>query len=230
MARFTANEAENYSNQGNGSFFKLEDDKDVALVRLMYNSAEDVEGFAVHEIEIDGKRRMVNCLRAYNEPVENCPMCADGQKLTAKIFVFLYDIDAEEVKIWERGKTILSKISGLGARYNPLVSMPFEIERNGKKGDTSTKYEFYPTEADDVTLDDLPEIPEILGNIVLDKTVEELEDFLVNGYFEEEEAKPVTRKKSEPVSRRTSVPAGRSNTRTVEPKAVEKPAVKRKRF
>lgn len=207
MARFTADEVDNYSNQGNGSFFKLEDDKDVALVRLMYNTPEEVEGYAVHEVQLDGKRRMVNCLRTYNEPLENCPMCAEGNKISAKIFVFLYDIEAEEVKIWERGKTILPKIIGLGTRYNPLVSMPFEIERNGKKGDTSTKYEFYPTESDDITLEDLPEIPEILGNIILDKTTDEMEEYLETGTFSDGDQQPVSRRKSEPVSRRSNVSA-----------------------
>lgn len=227
MARFTMDEADNYGNQGSGGFFKLSNDKDTALVRLMYNSAEDVEGFAVHEVEVDGKRRLVNCLRAYNEPIENCPFCAEGKKISAKVFLFLYDIDAEEIKIWERGKTILSKIASLGARYNPLVSMPFEIERVGKSGDTNTKYEFYPTQSDDLTLEDLPEVPEILGTIVLDKTFDEMEEYLATGTFNDEEEAPVQRK-SAPVTRRTSVPTTRRTEAKSEPKKAE--PKKRNRF
>ena len=39
------------------SFFTLKDDGDVARVRFMYNSMEDVIGYAVHEVEVDGKKR-----------------------------------------------------------------------------------------------------------------------------------------------------------------------------
>jgi len=67
-----------------------------------------------------------------------------------------------------------------------LVSTPFEIERNGKKGDTKTTYETYALDSDDITLDDLPEVQDVLGTIILDKSYEELEFFLDNGYFEED--------------------------------------------
>ena len=186
MARFNVNEIDNYGGQGGGGFFSLKNDKDVATVRFMYNTIDDVEGFAVHEIEVDGRKRYVNCLREYNQPVDDCPLCAAKQRVLAKVFVPVYDEETQEIKIWDRGKTFFSKISSLCARYNPLVSTPFEIERNGKKGDTKTTYETYALDTDDVTLEDLPEVPELLGTLILDKTYEELEFFLDNGYFEED--------------------------------------------
>ena len=195
MARFNVNEVENYGGQGGGGFFSLKNDKDVATVRFMYNSIDDVEGYAVHEIEVDGKKRYVNCLREYNQPLDDCPLCAAKFRVLAKLFVILYDVESEEVKIWDRGKTFFSKLSSLCARYSPLVSTPFEIERNGKKGDTKTTYETYALDTDDVTLEDLPEAPELLGTLILDKSYEELEFFLENGYFEEdvEEQAPLER-------------------------------------
>jgi len=186
MARFNVNEIDNYGGQGGGGFFSLKNDKDVATVRFMYNTIDDVEGFAVHEIEVDGRKRYVNCLRDYNQPVDDCPLCAAKQRVIAKVFVHVYDEETQKLKIWDRGKTFFSKISSLCARYNPLVSTPFEIERNGKKGDTKTTYETYALDTDDVTLEDLPEVPELLGTLILDKTYEELEFFLDNGYFEED--------------------------------------------
>jgi len=186
MARFNVNEVENYGGQGGGGFFSLKNDKDVATVRFMYNTIDDVEGYAVHEIEVDGKKRYVNCLREYNQPLNDCPLCAAKSRVIAKLFVILYDVESEEVKIWDRGKTFFSKLSSLCARYSPLVSTPFEIERNGKKGDTKTTYETYALDTDDVTLEDLPEVPELLGTLILDKSYEELEFFLDNGYFEED--------------------------------------------
>ena len=91
MARFNAQEADNYGGQGGGGFFSLKNDKDVATVRFMYNAIEDVEGFAVHEIEVDGRKRYVNCLRDYNQPVDDCPLCAAKQRVIAKVFVYVYD-------------------------------------------------------------------------------------------------------------------------------------------
>ena len=179
MGRFSYDDVDNYGGNGGSSFFSLKNDKDVARVRFMYNDMSDVEGYAVHEIEVDGKRKFVNCLRNYNEPKSKCPLCANGNSQKAKLFIPMYDVNDEEVKIWERGKTFFSKISSLCARYasgnTPLVSHVFEIERHGKKGDTGTTYEIYEVSCDDTRLEDLPEIPEIIGGIVLDKTGEELE-------------------------------------------------------
>jgi len=236
MGRFSVHEADNYGGQGGGGFFSLKNDKDVATVRFMYNTIDDVDGFAVHEIEVDGRKRYVNCLREYSQPVDDCPLCAAKQRVLAKVFVHVYDEETQELKIWDRGKTFFSKISSLCARYNPLVSTPFEIERNGKKGDTSTTYETYALATDDVTLEDLPEVPELLGTLILDKTYEELEFYLDNGYFEEDienaappqrnpsrdrrrvaqEQKPVTRRRTpantSPENETTSRPAGRRRT------------------
>lgn len=209
MAKFSVNDVENYGGNGGGNFFSLKNDKDVATVRFMYNTIEDVEGYAVHEVEVDGKKRYVNCLRSYNEPVDKCPLCAARYKVLAKLFVMLYDVDAEEVKVWDRGKTFFSKLSSLCARYNPLVSTPFEIERNGKKGDTKTTYETYALDTDETKLEDLPEIPELLGTLILDKTAEELNYFLDNGVFpgsdEHEQEEQLARRRSA-VSARPSRP------------------------
>lgn len=194
MAKFTADQADNYGGQGSGAFFGLKDDKDTAVVRFMYNSMEDVEGYSVHEVEVGGKKRYVNCPRSYNDPMDMCPLCAAKYKVIAKIFVPLFDVDANEIKVWDRGKTFLSKLSSLCARYNPLVATPFEIERNGKKGDTNTTYETFALEKDETTFEDLPEIPELLGTLILDKSAEDMEYFLDNGDFpkddDEKEAAP----------------------------------------
>ena len=160
MAEFNINEIDNYGGQGGGGFFSLKNDKDVAIVRFMYNTIEDIPGYAVHEAQVDGKKRYINCLREYNQPVDDCPMCAARYRVIAKLFIILFDEETKEVKIWDRGKTFYSKISSLAARYNPLVATPFEIERNGKRGDTKTTYETYALDTDDVTLED-PSVQQI---------------------------------------------------------------------
>ena len=196
MSRFRADEAENYGGNGGGGFFSLKNDKDVARVRFMYNTIDDVEGFAVHEVEIDGKKRWVNCLRDYRDPVDVCPFCRERKPQYAKLFIPLYNVDDDKVQLWERGKKFFAKISSICSRYaskEDLVSHIFEIERNGKAGDQQTTYEIYEVDSDDTTLNDLPELPEILGGFVLDKTAEDMEDYLSTGYFTPEDDEPPMR-------------------------------------
>lgn len=196
MARFRYDEVEHYGGQGGSGFFYLKDDKDTALVRLMYNNVDDVEGVSVHEVEIGDKKRYVNCLREYGAPVDSCPFCREHMFTVAKLFVPLYDVDNDKVVVWERGKRFFGKITGICARYPDTVSHTFEIERNGKKGDTGTTYEIYETGQDDTTLEDLPELPKIIGGLVLDKTAEDMEYFLQEGDFPPEDGEPVVRRRT----------------------------------
>lgn len=188
MARFSADNVDNYGGHGGHGFFSLKNDKDVAKVRFMYDSIEDVEGFAVHQVEIDGKKKYVDCKREYNEPIDKCPFCKDGKFQQAKLFIPLYDVESGQVKIWERGKKFFNQISQLCSRYasnEPLCSHIFEIERSGKPGEQTTTYGIYEVGKDNTTLADLPEIPNILGDIVLDKNAEEMEYFLKNHRFDD---------------------------------------------
>ena len=188
MARFTFDEVDNYqqSSSNNVGFFKLVNDKDVATIRLLYNDAEDIEGFSVHETYIGEKKRYTNCLRKYNDPIDDCPLCKSGNKCQAKLFIPLYNEDAEQSQIWERGPKFFSKVSSVCSRYNksPIVSQIFEVERNGKKGETSTDYNFYRTDdpADDKRLEDF-DMPKILGGLIIDATADDMEYYLDNGQF-----------------------------------------------
>lgn len=191
MARFTAQDADKYGGKGGAGFFSLKGDGDSAVVRFLYNDVDDVEGYAVHEVEIDGKKRYVNCLRDYNSPIDDCPFCRAKKYQVAKLFVPLYNEDEQKVQVWERGKKFFAKISGICSRYNkaPIFQQTFEIVRNGKPGDTQTTYEIYRTEDDidkDARLDDY-DMPEILGGTILDKSAEDMEFYLDAGYFPPEE-------------------------------------------
>lgn len=212
MARFRYDEADHYGGQGGTGFFSLKNDKDVALVRFMYNSVDDVEGYAVHQVEIDGKKRYVNCLREYNQPKDVCPFCRANMFTTAKLFIPVYNIDEDKVQMWERGKKFISKISSICARYPDVVSHKFEIERNGKKGETTTTYEIYEVGKDETTLEDLPDVANPLGSIVLDKSADDMEFYLDNEYFPPEgEEAPVRRR--EPREREEERPVRRTPER-----------------
>ena len=208
MARFSYDEVDNDGGNGGSGFFSLPNDGDVASVRFMYNKLEDIEGVAVHQIELNGKKRYVNCLREYGHPVDDCPLCKSGSFVQAKLFIPVYDIATEQVKIWERGKKFFGKIAGICSRYaskENLVSHIFEVERHGKKGDTQTTYEIFEVKNDDITLEDLPEVPEIVGGLVLDKSKDEMQYFIDYGEFPDAGEKPVRRTATPdmPVRRRT---------------------------
>lgn len=184
MARFNAKEIDNYGGQGGGGYFSLKNDKDTVQVRFMYNTVDDIEGFSVHEVEIDGKKRYVNCPRNYDDPLDVCPFCREHKPQMAKLFVPLYNEDEERIQIWERGKKFYAKLSSIFSRAKgDIVSNIYEIERNGKPRDQQTTYEVYQIENDDTTLEDLPELPEILGGLVLEKSAEDMEYYLQNDCF-----------------------------------------------
>ena len=212
MGRFNYQDSDNYGNSSS-NFFSLKDDGDIARVRFMYNDLNDVKGYAVHEIEVDGNKRYVNCLRNYNEPKSKCPCCANDYMQRAKLYVPLYNVDTKEVQLWERGKKFLGKLQSICTRYarqdSPLVNHVFEIERHGKKGDTQTTYEIYEVGSDGTTLQDLPEVIEPLGNIILDKSYDELDSYVRTGSFATQQVPTRRVDTSEEYSRRT-VPSRRS--------------------
>ena len=212
MGRFNYQDSDNYGNSSS-NFFSLKDDGDVARVRFMYNDLKDVVGYAVHEIEVDGNKRYVNCLRNYNEPKSKCPCCANDYMQRAKLYVPLYNVDTKEVQLWERGKKFLGKLQSICTRYarqdSPLVNHVFEIERHGKKGDTQTTYEVYEVGSDGTTLQDLPEVIEPLGNVILDKSYDELDSYVRTGSFATQQVPTRRVDTSEEYSRRT-VPSRRS--------------------
>lgn len=184
MAKFTVDQAENYGGQGGGGFFSLKNDKDVAHVRFLYSGIEDVEGHSVHEVELNGKKRYVNCLREYGDPVDVCPFCREGRYNQVKYFVPVYNMDTDSLQTWERGKKFGAKLTSMCSRYPNTVAHTFEIERNGRAGDTQTTYEIYETgETEGVSMEDF-DVPNPLGTIILDKTAEEMETYLRTGDFE----------------------------------------------
>lgn len=183
MASFGVNQADQYGGQGGGGYFSLKNDGDVAKVRFLYNGIEDVIGYSVHEVEVNGKKRYANCLRNYGDAMDACPLCASGSPVRVKYFIPLYKIDDDSIVTWERGKNFGQKLTSLCARYPNLVSHRFEIERHGQAGSKDTIYEIYEVgKDDDVTIEDF-EVEDPMGGIILDKSAGELDAFVRTGRF-----------------------------------------------
>ena len=186
MARFSYQEADRYGGTSANNYFRLRNDRDTAKVRFLINGIEDVEGYTMHVVQVGDKERRVNCLRAYNDPVDKCPFCAAKYKTTTKIFVPVYNIDEQTSQIWERPKSYYQTLSSLVQRYGePLVRTTFEIERIGEAGDTRTTYREYNIDKDDSRLEDFEPPVKVVGSLVLDKTAEEMNYYIDHQRFPE---------------------------------------------
>ena len=153
----------------------------------------DFPGYAVHRVPIGDNYKYVNCLRKAGDPVDECPLCALGKsdkdlsKVIVKLFIPLYNIDADEVQIWERGKAFFRKLSSYISHTPHTSEVVTEIERVGKKNDTNTDYNLYKHSDEDDGFDMKnvrDEVDERLDNLVLDKTADEMEYYISHGSFD----------------------------------------------
>lgn len=181
-------DVDNYRSGGDFNYLQLKEDGDIAKVRFYIESMNDLKFYVVHEIQVNGKKRYVNCIRTYDQPIDDCPLCAQALqnkelKTTVKMFLPVLDLSDNQVKLFERGKTFKDEIMGHIRRNAPLVNYPCEIERSGAKNDTSTTYKVYPLaqEKDNTMIKDLPEFDDLLGSYVLDMTFEEMNEYLQSG-------------------------------------------------
>ena len=189
MGRVSISKSGSYGSASVNGFFSLADDKDSAVVTFLYDEEDgsDMDYFVVHQVEVDGRNRYVNCnaISEDGESIhpENCPLCEEGFPRVEKLFLQLYNENTGQVETWDRGRSYVQKIVTLINKYGPLVNQPFEIVRSGTKGDQRTTYEFFPESPDDeVTLDDFPEKSELLGTLILDLTEDQMYD-VIDGKF-----------------------------------------------
>lgn len=214
MGKVGLGNVDKYQTNSRG-FFRLENDKDVASVRFMYRTLEEVDEdvLSVHRIKVGDQDRYVNCLReGPNDPESDCPFCAAGWGRTVRLFLQVAEVTdfdkktkediAWEAKVFDRGPNFAKKISSIFERAKgDICGTMYEIERQGKKGDTSTDYGIFAIETDGLKIDDLPARKSILGSVVLDKTFEEMDAFVQTDQFpgegEAEDDEPVRRRGKE---------------------------------
>lgn len=221
MGKVNINDLDKY-NSGGGSkvnFLTLKDDGDVERVHIMLADEDDLNNYiySTHKVKIGNAKfpnKHINCLRAYNDPLDDCPLCADKDAPNASVRVFIpvYNINAEEVQFFERPKAYIGKLQKLIRRYKDFPSHIFEIERCGAKGDQQTTYDIIEVDEDDTTLEDLPEIPEILGTIVYDAEPSDMEYFLENGQLPPSGRDDEDDEDEEPVRRRSNKSSGKKKS------------------
>ncbi len=178
MARFNVLEVEKYGGNGGGGFFSLKNVGDSAKVRIMYDQFCDVEGYSVHSIIVDNKKRSIDCLRGKDASESSCPFCSKKQFPLVKVYIPLYLVEEGRTVIWEKGKTYIPRLKELFDEYakdRPLVSTVFEIE---KILDSSGKvaFDITPIYSDDTLIEDITdEVRPVYGNLVVQMSFEEME-------------------------------------------------------
>ena len=163
MARFNLGDADKYGgNNSGGGFLSLKNDKDVALVRFLYNTPDEAQGDTVHEVEIGGKKVQIfekgpSFFDELSGALEHCdadPICsqlfeierrgkAGDKKTVYKVWQTkdrpddskLEDFDVPEIL----GKVILDKSAD---------DMEYFLETKSRKGVGS----FPPEDSEDVPM------------------------------------------------------------------------------
>jgi hypothetical protein len=177
-------------------FLTLKDDGDEAIVRIMHDSTADFDILTTHDIQVDGRYRKISCTRNPKDPMENCPLCKSGARISSRFFIHLLQYTKDETgnivvepKVWERSMSYATTIRNLIGEYGPLSDCVFKIKRSGKAGDMNTTYSILYTNPSVYTPELYPKKPELLegysalGTVVLNKTPEEINHFVTTGSF-----------------------------------------------
>lgn len=205
------NDVNKYGGDSLANFFSLSQNGETANVRFLYETVDDIELYAVHQVQLsDGSYRYVNCLKeSYESPEDDCPLCARGRetknfsekRTLVKLWVPVLNVDEDEVQVWERGKTFYNKqLLPLMSKYGePFCGNSFTVTRIGEPGDKKTRYDIVFTDSDDKIIDDFGDIdiPCVDGTIILNKNFDELNNFVRTRTFDgsgtEEEERPERR-------------------------------------
>lgn len=218
MARMTFDDANAFADSTNSSggveYLVLKNDGDEAVVRFMIDSVADFDIHTVHDVKVDNKYRVVECLRDPREPLDNCPLCKANVKIGQKFYIPLiqYSVGPDgkvtpTAKIWERGLTYAKTLKTYLDNYGPLSDIICKIVRHGKAGDMQTTYEIVPNLSPSIYRPDVyvkaPNLFEgfnVLGRMVMDKTANDMNVYLTTGSFP---AQPAVVNNGEGVTPRT---------------------------
>lgn len=141
--KLTRDQARNLSG-GGSSFFKLDEGKS-ALVRFLYNTMEDMEPIACHNVQGPNDKYPINVIcgrEDANSPLDDCIYCAQGNKLVARYLIPMWNEDSQEIQYWVRSGRFEEKLSVHTEDFNgtaPISGQVFKIIRTGSG--TSTDYE-----------------------------------------------------------------------------------------
>lgn len=187
--------SENQGSTSNVRYFSLKNDGDEAIVRIMQDDVSSFDIHTVHDIVVDNKHRKVECIREPHQTVDACPFCEAEEKLQQRIYVKMIQYVVEngqiipQAVVWERpASTFARKLKSLMDEYGPLSDYIFKIKRNGAAGSKDTTYELMLAHPNQYPIDRYPKVDLFgdynpLGHAILNKSAEEMIQFLNTGVF-----------------------------------------------
>lgn len=217
MAQISYNEV---TTRGDGDynvgFFSLKNDNDEAIVRILCDQLSDLTILTVHPVTVGASsfpNRNVNCLRTPHDPLDKCPLCNSGEKVKQRVFIKMLQYDPNtkqsQAVVWDRpAGTYVPKLKSYIDNYGPLSEIMCKIIRHGSGLDTT--YDIIPNINPSVfTKEDYPidyssfEDFNVLGSMVMDKTSEEITEFMRTGSFPDKQTTFNTNITSTPVDQNT---------------------------
>lgn len=176
-------------------YFKLDAGKD-AIVRFDYETSKDFNLVTVHNVKVGNAYRKVSCLRdSGKEPLEKCPLCAKGEKVSTRFFAKLIHYTKDETgriiatpEIANFPKKMADKLVKFIQEYGDLRENLIKIVRTGSG--LETEYEpvlanpaIYKEELGYVKdFKDLDEL-DLTHHSYMIKSKEDIEEYLKTGEF-----------------------------------------------
>ena len=186
--------ASNNNDQKKVGYFKLKPGEK-ALVRFAYATPKEFEIATVHEVRVKDKFRTILCLRSAQEPLDKCPLCAQGTPLKSRFFCKLIHyvqdekgniVPMAEVANWP--KKYSDTLNARFQEYGDLQDNLFTVTRLGTGTDTTYDIQFANpvkySESNGFVKDfSAFEGFDLAHHSYAERTKEEIEEFLQSGDF-----------------------------------------------
>lgn len=125
-----------YNEEKFGGFFLLRNDGDYADVVFLYQSVEDVLVADVHYIKSPEYSGYAHCCG------KGCPACAKGIRTQTKLFIPVYNIQADEIQFFDRTMRFEPQLQqDVFSKFPNPSDFVFRITRHGAAGSVDTTYE-----------------------------------------------------------------------------------------
>ena len=176
-------------------YFKLKPGEK-AIVRFAYKTAKEIEIATVHEVKVKDKFRTVLCIRDATDPLDACPLCANGTDIKSRAYVKLlrYEVDNQgkvtnvvaEVANWP--KKYATTLSNRNNEYGDLQDSLFTVTRTGSGKDTTYDIQYAnPVKYNESNgfVKDFSDFEgfELAHHSYMERSKEDIEEFLQSGEF-----------------------------------------------
>lgn len=122
--------------RGYDNYFSLRNDGDSADVIFLYRGPSDVLVADAHYIKSTDYTGYVHCCG------RGCPACGKGISVRNKLFVPLYNVQADKIEFWDRSMFFENQLNqDVFSKFQNPSEFVFRITRHGQARDVNTTYE-----------------------------------------------------------------------------------------